>query len=72
MRRRPRLSSSFRSASLVSFHVGMYFAYAYGLTADGTATTAVFRQTFTTPTEQHKPSDCTFRIEIPEMRIVYK
>lgn len=44
-----------------------YFAYAYGLTAEGTATTAVFRQSFTTPAEQHKPSDCTFRIEIPEV-----
>lgn len=44
-----------------------YFAYAYGLTADGAATTAVFRHSFTTPAEQHKPSDCTFRIEIPEV-----
>lgn len=44
-----------------------YVAYAYGLTGEGTPTTAVFRQAFRTPAQKPQPSDCTFTITVSDI-----
>ncbi len=44
-----------------------YIAYAYGLTVEGSATTAVFRQPFRTPSAQPQPSDCSFTITVSDI-----
>ena len=44
-----------------------YIAYAYGLSVEGTATTAVSRQPFRTPSAQPQPSDCSFTITVTDI-----
>lgn len=44
-----------------------YVAYAYGLTGEGTPTTAVFRQAFRTPGQKPQPSDCTITITVSDI-----
>lgn len=44
-----------------------YAVYAYGLTPEGAATTAVFRESFRTPARQQHPSDCTFTMTITDI-----